>query len=224
MAVTSQASQRRLKAALQDSTWGRWPGSQQQHASSSSTPSVMASTSRCWQYVPGEGGGGEEERRGGEERRERRERRRGERGEERDERRRGEREGEERRRGREEEREVERRRGKERRRGGEERRRGERGESVRFSTHSLNIKFKDNSRSFQVRFPQMHGAHMTEFETRIKVHYCCNTDNIYNDDLSKLTDNKHLNCPVTYLLTSSKTFFNKRIDTREYRDSLHPQL
>ncbi|TNN79510.1 hypothetical protein EYF80_010327 [Liparis tanakae] len=53
VAITSQASQRRLKAALHDSMWGKWPGSQQQHASSSSTPSVMASTSRCWQYVPG---------------------------------------------------------------------------------------------------------------------------------------------------------------------------
>lgn len=52
MAITSQASQRKLKAALQDSMCGKWPGSQQQHASSSSTPSVMASTSRCWQYVP----------------------------------------------------------------------------------------------------------------------------------------------------------------------------
>ncbi|TNN76191.1 hypothetical protein EYF80_013479 [Liparis tanakae] len=49
VAATSQASQRWPKAALNDSMWGRWPGSQQQQPSSSSTPSVMASTSLCWQ-------------------------------------------------------------------------------------------------------------------------------------------------------------------------------
>lgn len=50
--VISHVSQRRLKAALQDSRWGKCPGLQQQQPSLSSSPSVIASTSLCWQYVP----------------------------------------------------------------------------------------------------------------------------------------------------------------------------
>lgn len=38
---------------MQDSRCGRWPGLQQQQPLSSSSPSMMASTSLCWQYVPG---------------------------------------------------------------------------------------------------------------------------------------------------------------------------
>ena len=49
---TSHASQRWLKAALVLSKCGKCPISQQQHPTSSSTPSEMASTSLCWQYVP----------------------------------------------------------------------------------------------------------------------------------------------------------------------------
>ena len=51
-AETSHASQRWLKAALALNKCGKCPISQQQHPTSSSTPSDMASTSRCWQYVP----------------------------------------------------------------------------------------------------------------------------------------------------------------------------
>ena len=51
---TSQANHRWLKAAFRDRKWGGCPGWQQQKPASSSTPSVMASTSRCWQYVPGQ--------------------------------------------------------------------------------------------------------------------------------------------------------------------------
>lgn len=50
--VISHVSHRRLKAALHDNKWGKCPGLQQQQPSLSSSPSVIASTSLCWQYVP----------------------------------------------------------------------------------------------------------------------------------------------------------------------------